>query len=77
MGGRVRPSDGALHGAWEHLVGARLPHLSDDRVAATTQACLGTVFSVSAWPARALRVGDADAVEELVLGLLHEGLSET
>jgi AcrR family transcriptional regulator len=61
--------------AWERLVAAALPRLHEERVAALTQACLGTVFSVSVWPTRALRVGDAEAVAALVLALLHDGLS--
>lgn len=66
---------------WEALVAAALPHLADDgddgddAVAAVTQACLGTVFSTSAWPARALEGGGPDAVEERVLRLLHDGLT--
>lgn len=60
---------------WEALVQRRLGHLGAGEVAAVTQALLGTVFSISAWPARALRVGDDRAVEELVLRLLHLGLS--
>ena len=62
---------------WEALVSTALPHLRDDAVAAVTQACLGTVFSVSAWPARALVGSGPETVEERVLGLLHDGLSGT
>jgi len=61
--------------SWERLVAATLPARSAEEVAALTQAVLGTVFSVSTWPARARRVGGAEAVEALVLGLLHEGIS--
>jgi AcrR family transcriptional regulator len=70
MGGYTR--------AWETLVHRRLAHLSDEEVAGVTQAVLGTVFSVSTWPPRALRVsgkGGTAAVEDLVLGLLHDGFS--
>lgn len=62
---------------WETLFARALPHLRADEVAAVTQAALGTVFSVSTWPARAHRVTDAggsDAAVELVLDLLHRGL---
>ena len=60
---------------WEDLTSRRLPHLPEHDVAAVTQACLGTVFSVSAWPARALRDSGPEAVEERVLSLLHDGLT--
>jgi AcrR family transcriptional regulator len=62
---------------WEQLVARHLPHHDADRVSALTQLALGTVFSVSAWPARARRVGGPEVVEELVLGVLQRGLSET
>lgn len=56
---------------WEALVSRRFPDLSPDAVAATAQACLGTVFSVAAWPDRALATPD---VEELILALVFHGL---
>ncbi|MBZ5738384.1 TetR/AcrR family transcriptional regulator [Nocardioides mangrovi] len=62
---------------WEELVARRLPNLDPDEVAAVTQAALGTVFSVSTWPARAHRLattGGPDVVVELVLELVHGGL---
>ena len=62
---------------WEALFSRRLPDLDPDEVAVLTQAALGTVFSVSTWPARAHRVaaaGGPEAVSELVLDLLHRGL---
>jgi len=61
---------------WEALVARCLPELDVDTLAAVTQTCLGTVFSVSTWPARARRVTaqGPEAVEELVLGLVHSGL---
>jgi AcrR family transcriptional regulator len=57
--------------SWEALVGGALPATSPDDLAATTQAVLGLVFSVSAWPQRALRAG---AVEDLLLRLIADGL---
>jgi AcrR family transcriptional regulator len=57
---------------WEGLVAARFPDLPPVTVAALTQACLGMVFSVSYWPARALGHGD---VSDLLLGLLAVGLT--
>jgi len=56
---------------WEALVARRYPDLAPDAVAATTQACLGLVFSVAAWPKRARATADVD---ELILGLLAHGL---
>jgi AcrR family transcriptional regulator len=61
---------------WERLFARRLPELDPETLAAVTQAGLGTVFSVSTWPARARQLAPP-AVEELVLGLLHGGLSAT
>jgi AcrR family transcriptional regulator len=60
--------------AWEQLFAARLPD-HPERAAAVAQASLGTVFSVSTWPPRALRVGDEDGIADLVLALLNDGLS--
>ncbi|KRF21276.1 TetR family transcriptional regulator [Nocardioides sp. Soil797] len=57
--------------SWEALVAARFPGLPAPTVAATTQACLGTVFSVAVWPERALA---APAVAELLLELTLHGL---
>jgi AcrR family transcriptional regulator len=68
---------GAYTRAWERLFAARRPDLSPERVAATTQAVLGLVFSVSGWPARALNVGDADQVVDLVRGLVEHGVDST
>ena len=56
---------------WEALVARRFPDLDDQAVAATTQACLGTVFSVAAWPDRALAVAD---LEQLLVTLVSHGL---
>jgi AcrR family transcriptional regulator len=56
---------------WEALVARRFPDLSPETVAATAQACLGTVFSVAAWPERALAAPD---LEELLVGLISFGL---
>lgn len=56
---------------WESLVARRYPDLTQDRVAATTQACLGLVFSVATWPKRARSVADVD---QLILDMLARGL---
>jgi AcrR family transcriptional regulator len=56
---------------WEALVGARFPDLGPEALAATTQACLGLVFSVAVWPERARAVADLDGV---LLGLIFHGL---
>lgn len=56
---------------WEELVARRFPELGPDAVAAVTQACLGTVFSVAAWPDRALAAPD---LEGLITGLLSRGI---
>lgn len=66
---------GAYTRAWEQLMASRRPDDSAELVAATTQACLGLIFSVSGWPARARRVGDADRVVELVQQLVERGLA--
>lgn len=59
---------------WETLVGACFPDLSPEALAATTQACLGMVFSVANWPERARA---APAFEDLLMGLLFHGLLST
>jgi len=56
---------------WETLVGACFPDLSPEALAATTQACLGLVFSVAVWPERARAVADIDG---LMIGLVFHGL---
>jgi AcrR family transcriptional regulator len=56
---------------WEALVASCFPDLPEETVAATTQACLGTVFSVAAWPERALA---APGVAEILLRLVFDGL---
>lgn len=61
--------------AWEALLAARRPGDSPETVAATTQACLGLVFSVSGWPGRARRVGEPDDVVALVQQLVRRGLA--
>ncbi|MCW2816129.1 MAG: TetR family transcriptional regulator [Nocardioides sp.] len=55
---------------WEELVRDALPHVGPAHVPAVTQAMLGLVFSVAAWPRRALGVED---LESLVLGLTLRG----
>lgn len=56
---------------WESLVSERFPQLSEHTVPAVTQACLGTLFSVAAWPSRALAAPD---LEELLVDLVCRGL---
>lgn len=56
---------------WEELVGARFPDLPAGTVAAAAQACLGTVFSVAAWPERALA---APGLVDLITTLARHGL---
>ena len=56
---------------WEELVGARFPALPATTVAAAAQACLGTVFSVAAWPERTL---GAPGLTDLVTALARHGL---
>jgi AcrR family transcriptional regulator len=58
---------------WERLVAQRFPGMPPATVAAVTQACLGMVFSVSYWPARAL---GHDDVSGLLLDLLAVGLGD-
>lgn len=57
--------------SWEALIAGCLPALSPGTVAATTQACLGTVFSVASWPERALAAPD---VREMLLELVLHGV---
>lgn len=56
---------------WEALVADRFPDLPPEVLAATTQACLGLVFSVAVWPERARAVDD---VNGLLAELLFHGL---
>jgi AcrR family transcriptional regulator len=62
--------------AWERLVSDCRPDDSPERVAATTQASLALVFSVSGWPSRALRLGTPDEVVEHVRRLVENGLGD-
>ncbi|MGW6015091.1 TetR/AcrR family transcriptional regulator [Streptomyces sp. NPDC055210] len=55
---------------WEALFAQRFPDLGDAEIASMTQACLGMVFSLSYWPARALDGADVNA---LLLRLLSHG----
>jgi AcrR family transcriptional regulator len=57
---------------WEELVAARFPALPATTVAAAAQACLGTVFSVAAWPERTL---GAPGLADLVTALARHGLA--
>lgn len=56
---------------WESLFAHRFPGLDSANVAATTQACLGMIFSLSYWPARALK--DVD-MKPFLFELLTQGL---
>lgn len=58
---------------WEALVARRFPDLAPATVAAATQACLGTVFSVAAWPDRALA---APGIEDLLSAIVFHGLCQ-
>lgn len=57
--------------SWETLVARAHPGLDETAVAATTQGCLGLVFSVAGWPDRALATPD---VASVILDLLARGL---
>jgi AcrR family transcriptional regulator len=57
---------------WEEMFARRFPARDDATVAAITQACLGLVFSLSYWPARALQ---AAAVDDLLVGLIEHGIT--
>ncbi len=61
---------GAYLDGWEGLFARRFPDLDRGSVAATTQACLGMIFSLSYWPSR--RVRDVD-IPALLLQLLARG----
>jgi len=53
---------------WEALVARARPDLDDATVAATSQGCLGLVFSVSSWPDRTLvRPRLAELIVDLAL----------
>jgi AcrR family transcriptional regulator len=56
---------------WEALVAQRFPAADPEVVATATQACLGMLFSVSAWPDRALQTAD---VGDVLVNLLTGGL---
>lgn len=58
-------------GRWEELFAAVLPDRPPAEIGATTQACLGLVFSISYWPARVINGIDP---ETFVLRLLERGL---
>lgn len=54
---------------WEALMSRRLPALDPGGVAALTQSCLGTIFSVSYRPSHALAAaGVADVVHRMITG---------
>lgn len=57
--------------AWERLVSRARPELDDATVAATTQGCLGLVFSVATWPDRTLK---APGVSDVIIDLVLHGL---
>lgn len=56
---------------WEALVARAHPHLDETTVAATTQGCLGLVFSVAGWPDRVL---STPQVADLILDLVTRGV---
>lgn len=56
---------------WEQLVRDRFPALPVETSAVAAQACLGTVFSVAAWPDRTLAV---PGVGDLIVALVEHGL---
>lgn len=56
---------------WESLFLARYPSLTDGRAATVSQACLGMIFSVAAWPENAAQAAHVPALLER---LVHEGL---
>lgn len=58
--------------SWEALLARAHPDLDGAAVAATTQCCLGLVFSVAAWPDRAL---GTPHVADLILDLLARGMN--
>lgn len=58
--------------SWEALVARRRPDLDRSTVAAITQACLGSIFSLSYWPRRALTDSDTTG---LVLALVEQGVA--
>lgn len=58
--------------AWEELVATALPALAPDAVPATTQGCLGLVFSVAGWPDRTLAV---PGIPDLITNLVTHGLT--
>jgi AcrR family transcriptional regulator len=55
---------------WEALFAQNFPGLDAAAVAAATQACLGMIFSMASWPARALL--DVD-VKALIMELMSRG----
>jgi AcrR family transcriptional regulator len=56
---------------WEALVSRAHPDLDEPTVAATTQGCLGLVFSVSGWPERTM---STPRLADLVLALVTHGM---
>lgn len=56
---------------WESLFRTRYPGLADGWAATVSQACLGMIFSVAAWPEPAARAAHVPALLER---LVHEGL---
>jgi AcrR family transcriptional regulator len=57
---------------WEALFMARYPSLDSSTAATVSQACLGMIFSVAAWPPGA---ADAAQVPDTLERLVHHGLS--
>lgn len=57
---------------WERLVARCYPAASTPEVSVATQSCLGLIFSITFWPASALR---APGLEDLVVRLAHSTLT--
>ncbi|MBM7517184.1 TetR/AcrR family transcriptional regulator [Nocardioides nitrophenolicus] len=58
--------------AWERLVSRARPELDAAVLAATTQGCLGLLFSVATWPDRTLA---APGVAEVIMDLVLRGMT--
>lgn len=57
---------------WEQLVSRCYPTASGPDVSVATQSCLGLIFSITFWPASALR---GDGLEDLVVRLAQASLN--
>lgn len=59
-------------GRWEDVIGRSFPGAEPAAVSVATQACLGMIFSIAYWPAKAARTPEAD---HLVVHLVTDGLA--